>query len=105
LIAAFVALLGFYGQKAMFWEMDTEGLRQHRLWINTKIEWQSITRVESLWFSFYDLKIEYNRDGFGPRIGRILANPADRDAFLDSLRRFAPQAVFVEKSSTKILDI
>jgi hypothetical protein len=105
LITAILALLVFYGQKTTTWEMDTDSLRQRKLWINTKIGWQDVTRVESLWSSFYDLKIAYNRRGIGSRIGHILANPVDRDAFLDSLHRFAPQAEFVDKSNKKILNI
>jgi hypothetical protein len=80
LLTAAGSLLMFYGQYATFWELDTDGLRQRRFWMNTEIKWQDVTRVVSLWSSsFYDLKIEYHRHGFGPRIGRILANPADRD--------------------------
>lgn len=105
LIMAALILLLFYGQRTTSWEIDTDCLLQRGMWINTKVRWQDVTRVESMWSTYYDLKIEYRRHGFGPRIGRVLANPVDRDAFLASLHQFAPRAEFIDKSSTKILDI
>jgi hypothetical protein len=105
LIMAVLAVLAVCSQRTVLWEMDTEGLRHRRLWIYTQIGWQDVTRVESLWSSTFDLKIEYNRHGFGPKVGRILTNPADRDAFVAALHRFAPQAEFVDQSSGKIFNI
>ena len=102
-LTALMALLTFLSPKTTSWEMDAEGLHYRRLWINTKISWQDVTRIVSLWSGTYDFKIEYNRHGFGPRIGRILANPADREAFLESLRRFAPQAILADESSKRTL--
>ncbi len=108
-ILSFVAvLLVCYSFFAAFWEMDSEGLRQYRLpLINTKIHWQDVTRVGILRPSRYlSYKIEYNRRGIGPRTGRIwpiiLADP---ERFLASLRRFAPQAEFVDESGRKTLPI
>ena len=98
-----MSVLNFYRQYFTFWELGDDGLRQRRLWINTKINWQDVTRVVSLWSGPFDLKIEYERHGFGPKMGRILANPEDHDAFLASLRLFAPQAEFVDESRKTIL--
>jgi hypothetical protein len=106
LLTAALALLTFYGYKAASWELDADGLRQRKLWMNTKVRWQDVTRVESVWSApFYDLKIEYRRHGLGPKIGHILANPTDRDQFLDALRRFAPQAEYIDNPAGKILNI
>ena len=106
LLTALLALLAFYALKSTFWELDADGLRRRRLWMNATVEWKDVTRVVSLWSSsFYDLKIEYDRHGFGPRTGHILANPEDRDQFLDTLRRFAPQAEYVDHSAKRTLNI
>ena len=106
LFSAVLSLLVFYSLNATVWELDADGMRRRRLWINTRIRWQDVTRVVSLWSSsFFDLKIEYRRKGFGPRIGHVLVNPADRDQFLDTLRRFAPQAEYIDKSVKKTFDI
>jgi hypothetical protein len=99
-------MLQFFSLNSIYWELDADGIRQQRLWINTKVRWQDVTRVVSLWSSsFYDLEIEYRRHRFGPKTGRIRANPADREQFLTSLRRFAPQTEYVDESSAKILNL
>src|SRR5580692_73584 len=106
LLTAVGALLTFYGYKAASWELDADGLRQQKLWMNTEVGWQDVTRVVSSWSSpFYDLKIEYRRHGFGRKIGHILANPTDREQFLDALHRFAPQAEYIDNPAGKILNI
>jgi hypothetical protein len=98
-------VLIFYIPYTTFWEFDADGLKQRRLWIDTRIGWREMTRVVNSWSPTYDLKIEYQRHGFGSKIGRILASPRDRDQFLDALHRFAPQAQYIDESSTKILNI
>lgn len=103
LVTTASALLLFYSQRITFWEMDADGLRHRRLWTNIRINWRDVTRVVSMWSGPFDLRIEYNQRRFGPRIGCILTNPEDRDAFLASLRLFAPQAQFVDESRKTIL--
>ena len=98
-------MLLFFSQYDTFWEMDADGLKQHRLWVNTKISWKDLTRVVSSWSSTYDLKIEYRRHGLGAKSGHILASPRDRDQFLDTLRHFAPQVEFTDESAKKTFDI
>ena len=95
-----LGLINFFRVCATYWEMDTEGLREHKLWwTSQKTRWQDVTRVISLWSSSHDLKIEYDRIELGSKFGYIMADPADREAFLDALSRFAPQAEFVVWSS------
>lgn len=104
-----ILLLG-YSFFAGFWEMDAEGLRQCRLpWFRTRINWQDVTRIESRPLAAHlrvRIKIEYNRHGIGPKIGRIWPIYADRERFLEfltSLRRFAPHAEFIDKTNKKFL--
>lgn len=99
-----LALLNFFLYKSIYWELDDEGIREHKLWwTSQKTRWQDVMRVVSAWSSSYDLKIEYDRLGAGSNFGRILASPADRDQFLEAVRHFAPQAEFVDESSKRTL--
>jgi hypothetical protein len=92
--------INFFLPYITYWEMDAEGLRERKLWwTSQKTRWQDVTRIISLWSSSHDLKIEYDRLGLGSNFGHIMADPADREAFLDALSRFAPQAEFVVWSS------
>jgi hypothetical protein len=105
ILCGLLLVLLFFSQYATFWELEAGGLRQHRLWVNTRISWQDVTRIVSSWSSTYDLKIEYQRHGLGSKTGRILASPKDRDQFLDTLRHFAPHAEFTDESAKKTFDI
>jgi len=98
-------VLIFFIPYTTFWELDADGLRQRRLWINRRIGWQEVTRVVNSWSPAYDLKIEFQRHGFGSRKGCILASPREHDQFLDALHRFAPQAEFTDESAKNIFDI
>lgn len=105
LLTAIIALLMLYTVKTKFWELTADGLRLHRLGIEIKIKWQDVTRVVSVWASTYDLKIEYLRHGLGSKTGFLLASPEDREDFVAELRRYAPDAEFVDESQKKILTV
>lgn len=99
-----MALFSFFMHTSIYWQLDDEGICMHKLWwTSQKTRWRDVTRIVSAWSSYYDLKIEYDRLGLGSSLGHIFANPADRDLFLAELRRYAPQAEFVDESSNKIL--
>ncbi len=105
LLTAALALLAFYSQYTTYWEMDAEGLHQRRLWMNTHVRWQDVTRGINLWSSPYAFRVASARRGSGARTSRILVSPDEHDAFLDALRGFAPQVEFADESRKSILAV
>jgi len=79
----------------IYWDLDSAGLHERRLWGEKRIPWQEVTRV-SAWNerpSSDFLAVHYARSAPMSDQGSVIANP-DRDHFLADLRRYAPLAVF-----------
>jgi hypothetical protein len=78
-----------------FWDFESSGLRERRLWKTTMIPWTEVTYIgpwqsaKSKWIA-----VEYERKTPLSDRGRIVAIPARREAFIAALRQFAPQAQF-----------
>jgi hypothetical protein len=75
-----------------YWELDTDCLRQRKLWKVKEIARQDVTRIRRFGFSSRSVMICY---GHVPEdYGFILADPINRNGFIAALRRFVPQAEF-----------
>ena len=86
------------GYFLIYWDLDSDALYERRVWTKRRIEYPEITAVgpwnnKNPASSF--LNIEYGKLGsaFEPRES-VIANPADRNAFLSILRKRAQQAEF-----------
>jgi hypothetical protein len=80
-----------------YWECDSAGIRERRLWRVKEIPWQAITHIGS--FTHGGSSPGYVTIGCDYRApmsvqGHIAANPEDRAQFLATLRAFATQAKF-----------
>jgi hypothetical protein len=79
-----------------YWEMDSSSLRVRYFWTTREIAWAEVTHVggangrPSSGF----LDVYYARPAPMSERGHFLANPNDRRAFVEELRKFAPQAEF-----------
>jgi hypothetical protein len=79
-----------------YWEMDSSSLRVHYFWTTREIAWAEATHVggaNSRPSSGF-LDVYYARSAPMSGRGHFLANPNDRRAFIEDLRKFAPQAEF-----------
>lgn len=99
LIASIVllALVQVIAHIFIFWDVDADGLRERRLWKTRTVAWRQVHHVGS-WnprqpASDY-LSIEFTRAEPSASRGRVIAHPEDRDKFIATLRRFAPDAIF-----------
>jgi hypothetical protein len=102
---AVVCLFGLFSQHFLYWEMDTAGLRQRwfksGIWFGKSIEipWERVTRIGLADYrrpATSAFEIDFTR--FGPfnldPKSHLLALPADRVKFIETLRKFAPLARF-----------
>jgi hypothetical protein len=88
-------------RRLAYWDMEADGLREHRLWRTRFVPWHDGSYV-GLWQndSRGQLNIEYTRPephsitGRTALPSRIIVDPRKRQQFLDQLRRFTPQAEF-----------
>jgi len=91
------AALKILAQIFVYWDLDSAGLHERRLWGEKKIPWREVTRV-SAWnpeqTSSDFLAVHYARSAPMSDRGSVIANPDDRKQFLADLRRYAPLAVF-----------
>jgi hypothetical protein len=82
----------------VYWDLDSAGLHERRLWGERKIPWQEVIRV-SAWnpeqTSSDFLAVHYARSAPMSDRGSVIANPDDRKQFLAGLRRYAPLTVFL----------
>jgi len=80
-----------------YWDLGSFGLHERRLWNTREVPWQEVTHVGA-WNperpSSDFLAIDYARPAPISDRGSVIANPEDRQQFIDALRRFAPQASF-----------
>ena len=71
--------------------------RAHSFWTLKEVPWEEVTHVGS-YFPIQPssdlLAVEHARPAPMSDSGRILADPQDREQFLATLRRYAPQATF-----------
>jgi hypothetical protein len=91
------ALLRVFSQIFCYWELDTDCLRQRNFLGVKEIPWQEVTRVGSFppkHPASSMLQVDYSRPAPMSDRGYVLANPEDREQFIRTLRRFAPQATF-----------
>jgi hypothetical protein len=80
----------------IYWDVDSTGVRERRLWSERTIPWQEVTRVSG-WMdrpSSDALVLHYARPAPLSDSGTVVAAPDDRQQFLSDLHRFAPQATF-----------
>jgi hypothetical protein len=95
----FVSMTAFraLSQVFIYWEIDSERLRERRLWHTKEIPWPEIVHVAS-WHprqvSHDYLEIDYARPAPMSDRGSVFANPEDRTGFLAALHRFATEADF-----------
>ena len=81
-----------------YWDLDSEILHEQRYWTIRSVPYAEITAVgpwNSNRPSSAYINIEYGKLGsaFESR-SNIIANPSDRDVFLNILRKYAKQADF-----------
>jgi hypothetical protein len=91
------ALLRVLGQLFNYWELEAGCFRVRNFWYKKEIPWDEVTRVGSFnpkQPSSGFLEVDYSRPAPMSDRGHILANPEDRDQFIRTLRRLAPQATF-----------
>jgi hypothetical protein len=91
------ALLRIVSQLFYYWELDSDCFRERNFWSTREIPWQEVTRVGSFnpkQPSSGFLEVDYARTAPMSDRGHILANPEDREQFIRTLRRLAPQATF-----------
>jgi hypothetical protein len=79
-----------------YWDLDSTGLHERRLWYRKEIAWEEVTHVGGFNGrpSASMLEVDYFRAAPMSDRSRILANPDDRRGFIQELRKFAPQADF-----------
>jgi hypothetical protein len=79
-----------------YWEMDSSTLRVRQFWRTKEIAWVEVTHVKGANGrpSSAFLDVYYARSAPMSERGHFLANPNDRRAFIEELRKFAAQAEF-----------
>jgi hypothetical protein len=91
------ALLRLLGLIFVYWEIDSDGLHERRLWRMRSIPWAEVASV-TFWPDEQKVSssfaIRYERPAPLSDRGSIIANPSDRDTFLQELQRHAPGASF-----------
>ena len=91
------AALRILFQIFIYWDLDSSGLHEQRLWGKRNVAWQEVTRV-SAWNpkqpASATLAVDFARPAPMSDRGRVIANPENHQRFLAELRRYAPQAIF-----------
>jgi len=90
------ALLRVLSQFFYYWELDADCLCVRYFWYKKEVAWEEVTHVGGLnqQPSSGLLEVDYARPAPMSDRGHILASPEDRDRFIRTLRKFAPQATF-----------
>jgi hypothetical protein len=94
---ALIALQRVFNYAFIYWELDSKSFRERRFWNTKEIQWGEVTHVGSFIPSQPSsdyLEVDFARPALMSESGRIIAHPEDRQQFLASLHRFAPQAHF-----------
>lgn len=92
-----LTVLRILSQIFIYWDINSDGLHVRRFWDEKTIPWQEVTHVGAQspkHVSSDVLAIDYFRSAPMSDRGSVIANPEDRQQFLSTLRRYAPQAVF-----------
>jgi hypothetical protein len=82
----------------IYWDLDSDELHERRMWNRQRVAYSEITAVRP-WgsknpsSSYLDIEFGQVGSAFNPRINMI-ACPSDRETFLNTLRKQAPQAEF-----------
>jgi hypothetical protein len=79
-----------------YWKLEQDGLRVRSMLFEKAIAWGEITSVSGFNGNAGSstLELDYARTGPLSDRGSVLANPEDRNEFLQGLHRFAPHATF-----------
>jgi hypothetical protein len=99
LAAGFVlqALVRGLSHAFYYWELNADGLRQRNFWRVKTIPWEEVTWVGSAipkQPSSGFLQVDYARPAPMSDRGQIRANPDNREQFIRTMRKYAPQATF-----------
>jgi hypothetical protein len=98
IVWSFLVVWTFASYFLIYWDLNSDELYERRVWKKQRVVYSEITAVgpwDSKNPSSSYLDIEYGQVGsaFNPRIN-IIACPSDRETFLNTLRKQAPQAEF-----------
>jgi hypothetical protein len=98
----FGALLQFFIQRNVYWDIDSEGLHRRNLRSKKEfsITWDKVLVVRNMIPGLrIDGTVAVYYDNPGSKLGfkYIVAKPKDRKQFIVALRSFAPQAKFTIK--------
>ena len=92
---ALMALQRVLMQIFVYWDVDDDGLRERCLRNTREVAWREVQHVGGWPKPWSDsLAIDFARPAPLSDRGSIIANPEDREEFISTLRRFAPQAAF-----------
>jgi len=94
-----LALIRVVGYLLTYWELDADGLRERRYLRTMEVFWHEVTGVHGLGdrASSDTLVVEFDpvlKPSLPFGSNRIVATPEDREQFIATLERFAPQANF-----------
>ena len=90
-----LALQRIFNHLFIYWDVNSDSLRERRFWHTKQILWQEVVRVGAWTQSPNYVTVDYCGHGALPNHREtIVANPEDRTQFIAALRRFAPQADF-----------
>jgi hypothetical protein len=78
----------------IYWELDSDSLKERRFWNKKEVAWKEVTHVGNSAPTSNFLAVDYARPAPMSDHGQIIANPEDRLQFIAALRRFAPNAEF-----------
>jgi hypothetical protein len=95
---SFLFVWTFTSYFLIYWDLDSDELHERRMWNRQRVAYSEITAVRP-WgsknpsSSYLDIEFGQVGSAFNPRINMI-ACPSDRETFLNTLRKQAPQAEF-----------
>jgi len=89
-----LALLRILNNFFVYWECNTSGLRERRIWRNKDVPWEEIRQVGKWRPKDETVAVIFARPAPSFTSGCITADPADRAGFLAALCQYAPQADF-----------
>ena len=87
-----MALVQIVSYFFIYWEIESDHLRERRLLTTREVSWAELKSVSPWGKSTEYLALDYSRPAPMSDRGSIIANPEDRSAFIDAIRRYAPQA-------------
>src|ERR1700738_566262 len=85
-----LAVVFLLSRAFIYWDIDSNGLTEHRFWRKKHILWQRITKVCP--DRLGALRIEFTTQVPAAKPSRIIAAPANRKQFVAMVHEFAPKA-------------